>query len=54
MARPRSYSLLQLNQVLALKKAGTPITSIMAITGLSHGTIQRILERARDTVLRGD
>jgi TusA-related sulfurtransferase len=44
MPRPKSYTPEQKLKVLDLRKAGCPITLIMTLTGLSHGTVQRIIE----------
>jgi predicted Holliday junction resolvase-like endonuclease len=47
MPRPKSYTPEQKLKVLTLRHSGTPVTTIMVITGLSHGTIQRIIENAK-------
>lgn len=44
MPRPKSYTPEQHSLVLNLRAKGTPITAIMTLTGLSHGTVQRIIE----------
>mgnify|MGYP000721058336 CR=1 FL=1 len=49
MPRPKSYTPEQRVQVIDLKRKGSSFTTIMTLTKLSHGTIQRILEAHRDT-----
>lgn len=50
MARPKSYTPTQQEQVIDLKRKGSSFTTIMSLTNLSHGTIQRILEQHAKTV----